>query len=930
VGELPTGTVTFLFTDLEGSTRLWEQHPAVMKGALARHDEILRGAVEAQGGHVVKTTGDGIHAVFGAAEDAIEAAVAAQRRLGAASWDATGPLRVRMGLHTGSAELRGRDYYGSALNRAARLMAVAHPGQVVCSQTTADLVHDSLPLSVGLRELGRHQLRDLARPENVYQLTHPELAVEFPPLRSVDAFPGNLPVQVTSLVGRGEEIAAIGRTLGEERLVTLTGVGGVGKTRLAVQSAAEVLPSYVDGAWFCELAAAGDPEAMVQVIAAALGVHPDSTVRLEVRVREWLGTRRLLLVLDNCEHLLGAASRFADQVLRACPHVRLLATSREPLDIAGERVMRVRSLMVPDPGVEPDPVSETDAMRLFAERAGSAEPDFRMTPGSRRAVAEVCRRLDGIPLAIELAAARVVSMSAEEILERLDERFRLLTGGRRTAVERHQTLRATVDWSYSLLKPEEQVVFDRLGVFPGSFDATAAEAVASGDGVEGWGVLDALTGLVHKSMATTISGEGVTRYQLLETMRQYAREHLDQAGDADRRRRAHAAYYSRFAERVADAFVTGRDTGLMWSRYQLELDNYRAAVTWALDSDTPGDSDLAIHIAARLAGAGPGPRRAAGLVSHAERLLERAQSSGSELQGAILAGMATDALYVRADKVAAENLARQALAHGAGVVSGWVAIYTVLSYCAMSDGDYPRALQAIADGRRAAAKVGMETAHSAAYFEALLAPVEAARGDLVAGRAHADEAVRQAREAQLPMRVAHALFVQARVCRFDDPEAAERALDEIIAMPATDTRMLLVGALGLRAELRAINGETNRAIQLLQEALDTCDEDTTVQAVIGIVAYAATIFADSGEPDTAAVLAGAAKAGPLAGLLVYFDPRERKHLDETIDGLCAILGRDIYETQVARGAAMPRDDLLRFLRDAVARALPRSPAAPVR
>jgi predicted ATPase/class 3 adenylate cyclase len=925
VSELPTGTVTFLFTDLESSTRLWEEHPDAMRDALARHDEILRDAVDAHRGRIVKGRGDGLHAVFATAEGAIEAAVEGQVALGAENWGETGPLRARMGLHTGVAEQRGGDYFGPVLNRAARLAAVAHPGQVLCSLATAELVRDSVAAPVALVELGRHQLRDLARPELVFQATHPELSVEFPPLRSVDAFPGNLPVQVTSLVGRGEEIAAVGRALAEARLVTLTGVGGVGKTRLAVQTAAEVVPSYVDGAWLCELAAAGDPDAMVQVIAAALGVHPDLAVPLNVRVREWLRARRALVVLDNCEHLLDAASRFADEILRGCLEVRLLATSREPLDIDGERVMRVRSLRLPDPATEFEDVTATDAVQLFVERASSAEPDFQVTPAVERTLAEICRRLDGIPLAIELAAARVVSMSPGEILERLDERFRLLTGGRRTAVERHQTLRATVDWSYSLLEPSEQLVFDRLGVFPSSFDVAAAGAVASGRGIEDWDVLDALNGLVHKSMVTTIPGADATRYQLLETMRQYAREHLDQGGDADRCRRAHAAHYAQFANEVSNAFATGEDVGAAWAKYQLELDNYRAAVTWALDSDTPGDSDLALYIAVRLAGAGPGPRRAAGLIAHAERLLERAESSSPELRGGILAGMAADALFVRGDKVAAQDLARRALADTpstVGVVSGSIVVYTVLSLCAASDGDYRRALELLADGRHATAHLGDETTHHAAYFESLIASMEAARGDLAAARAHATEAVRLARESELPIRLAQALTVFARVCSHDDPDAAERALDEVIVMPRVATSGMLVGAFSLRAQLRAMAGDSAGALAPLHEALLAWDDSTAIQSIHVTIESASAVFVDLGELQTAAVLAGAATAGPLAPAWAFsLSEQARTDLNRTIDRLRTAIGPDAYDIQAAHGAAMSRDDLLRFLRNSVEAAL---------
>jgi class 3 adenylate cyclase len=445
VTDLPSGTVTFLFTDLEGSTRLWQEQPEAMKAALARHDRLVRDAIESHGGYVVKTTGDGFHAAFGSARDALGAAVGAQLALATESWALIGPLRVRMGVHTGEAEYREGDYYGTALNRAARIMSAGHGGQVLVSRATVELVGDAVPEGTELIDVGEHRLRDLGRPEALFQVVHGDLPRRFPPLRSLDVCPGNLPLQFTSFVGREEEMARIAATLREARLVTLTGVGGVGKTRLALQVAAELVSEYRDGAWLCELASAAESDALVQVAAAALNVQPHPTLPLEERIGEAFQEREAMIVLDNCEHLLERASSFAGGLVRVCPGVRVIATSREPLDVDGERIVRVRSLPVPENN------TRSDATVLFVERARGVDSDFAVDETSEPAIAEICRRLDGIPLAIELAAARVVAMTPEEIAQLLDERFRLLTGGRRTAVERHQTLRATVDWSYSLL-----------------------------------------------------------------------------------------------------------------------------------------------------------------------------------------------------------------------------------------------------------------------------------------------------------------------------------------------------------------------------------------------------------------------------------------------------------------------------------------------
>jgi len=492
-----------LFTDLERSTRLWQEYPEAMKPALARHDEIVRAAVESHGGYVVKLTGDGVHAAFPDAASAVLSARDLQIGLAHEAWSETGQLRVRTGIHTGPAELRDGDYYGTAVNRAARLMSIAHGGQVVVSLTTEELLRDAMPAQCELVDLGEHRLRDLQRAERVFQLRASGLDTEFPPLRTMDAFAGNLPTQLTSFVGREDELARIVEALGSSRLVTLTGVGGVGKTRLATQAAAELLPDFPDGAWLVELAAAADADTMFQVAATTLGAVQSPGASLEQSVIEWMRSKSSLVILDNCEHLLDASSRLAEELLRGCPQLRLIATSREGLSVAGEQVWPLRSL------------DKSDAERLFSERAQSVDPTWTADEGGG-AVSEICVRLDGIPLAIELAAARVRGMSAAEIAGLLDERFRLLTGGRRTAVERQQTLRATVDWSYSLLDERERLVFDRLGVFAGTFDAAAASAVAEGDGIEAWDVRDALTGLVARSMVNTEPSHGEsTRYSML-------------------------------------------------------------------------------------------------------------------------------------------------------------------------------------------------------------------------------------------------------------------------------------------------------------------------------------------------------------------------------------------------------------------------------
>jgi predicted ATPase/class 3 adenylate cyclase len=578
MAELPSGTVTFLFTDLEGSTRLWEEEPAAMRHALERHDSILREEIDSRRGHIVKTTGDGVHAAFETAADAVAAAVAMQLALGRESWPVTGPLMVRMGIHTGEADLRDGDYYGTALNRAARLMSIAHGGQIVVSLATSELVRDT---GVQLIDLGDHRLRDLGHPEHVYQVSHPELPPSFPALQSIGNLPSNLPLQTTSFVGREDDMAQVSEALLNTRLVTLTGVGGVGKTRLAVQVAAEVLPRYRDGAWLCELGPLRDEEGLADLVAGALAIGPRPGLSTMDTIVERLRTKQLLLVLDNCEHLISAASTFTDALLGACPDIRVLATSREGLGVRGEHQITVRSL---------DPVVESP--QLFLDRAHHTGARIDLDPLTVEAVTQICRRLDGIPLALELAAARTRMMTPPEIAARLDERFRLLTGGSRTAVERHQTLRQAVDWSYDLLSSREQKMLNRLGVFVGGFTLDAAESVIKDDEFANYEVFDGVASLVDKSLVIADRSSGETRYRLLETIRQYALERLDADGTADETRRRHAAWFVEFVEYTRGAMIGPHE--LEWhSRVDRETENIRAAVTWAVEHD---ETDIALRL----------------------------------------------------------------------------------------------------------------------------------------------------------------------------------------------------------------------------------------------------------------------------------------------------------------------------------------------
>jgi predicted ATPase/class 3 adenylate cyclase len=919
MAELPSGTVTFLFTDLEGSTRLWEEHPEAMQPALARHDEILRGHVEAHGGAVVKTTGDGLHAAFATAEDAVAAAVAMQVDLATGDFETVGVLRVRMGLHTGAADLRDGDYYGSAVNRAARIMSAAHGGQIAVSHATEELLGESLPDGFEFVDLGEHRLRDLSRAERVFQLCAPALAREFPPLRSLDSFPGNLPLQLTSFVGREQDLHEIAKTFDTTRLVTLTGVGGVGKTRLAMQVAAEVLPRFPDGAWFCELAAASDDEAMAQVVATTLGVNPRAGVTLSGSVIEFLGGKRLLLVLDNCEHLLSAAARLAEGILRGCPEVCVLATSREGLGTEGERNWSLRSLAVPDSSDATGVIEATDAVRLFVERATDAHADFVLDASGATSVAEICRRLDGIPLAIELAAARTVAMSPREIAARLDERFRLLTGGRRTAVERHQTLRATVDWSYSMLDERVQIVFDRLGVFAGSFDADAAEAIAAGDGIESWDVLDAVTDLVAKSMVVTERSADGTRYQLLETMRAYARERLDADAEGDRWRRAHAEYYAGFAGQAGPGMVSADE--FVWRpRVREELDNLRAAVNWSLDSGTEGDSQYAIRIIAALAYLA-NQDRPSGVGAWAERAIDVAEVAEPAFRAPILAAAAESARG-RGETEVAHGLAVEALRDGIPAESPeTVLAYVVLSVTDATLGNPELAYEDSRAGIAAAeASVGSDT-FATPVMQCVATIWATFLGDADGALRLAESSLQTARRVGNPTLLTVALYSFGGLLELDDPSRAAECFDEVITLvDAGAATTVYSPALGASAVLCARAGDPEVALQRLRLGIDRSHYEADIGFLVGAVVSATIVFESLGSRLIAACLAGVATLGPYAPFNIGIAAL-RVGLPDVIVRLRTELGTPAFEAAAARGAEMTPDEIHAFVMASIDEAL---------
>ena len=882
MAELPEGTVTFLFTDLEGSTRLWEEHPDSMRDALARHDTLLRASVEAHGGHVVKSTGDGMHAVFATAHDALAAASDAQLVLAGCEWGATGPLRVRMGVHTGEAESRDGDYFGTAPNRAARLMAIAHGGQILVSNVTRELVGDVVTADVQLIDLGEHRLRDLSRPERVFQLVVGGVYQSFPPLRSIDVMPTNLPVQLTSFVGRTSELKAVAELSTGHRIVTLTGVGGVGKTRLALQVAAESLERFRDGAWIVELSSV-EATRVVAVIAAVLDVEVRSGWTLEASLVDVLQSRSLLLVLDNCEHLLSEVRRVVEVILREAPGVSLLVTSREGLRVAGEQLFSVPSL------------SEDAAIELFTERASTVDSMFWLSEDDRVAVAGVCQRLDGIPLAIELAAARVSMFSVPELAHRLDQRFRLLTGGR-GAVERHQTLRAAVDWSYDLLTPVERMAFARLSVFAGGCTMEAAEAVVADDDIPVEEVLDLLSGLVDKSLVIADHTRSVTRYDMLETVRQYAHEHLVDSGEAEVVRRRLAQWYVEFA-RAAGRGLYSADEEQWLERLRVEIDNLEVAVGWAVNAD---ETDVAMRIGGSFPRQGSA-RPLLGTAFLAEQAINVTGADRHSLRARVLAE-AGWAKAMRGDAAMAVTMFEEAIeAQRAGArFSAAAFIYLSVVHGWHRRGEFAAAYELAKEGLEMAeaagdvmGAIGLRVSLAA---EATMSERDAEGFDL------AERALADAQRIGQPTLIAAALYIKALALARPDPQWAISLLHEALnILRRLENESERIPALGLLAALEGRYGEARQSLEAIREQMTA----STVSGyfIASNLYIGIQVFNRVGRPDLVAQCDGYCQRVKVEARTLYLDYHE-----ESVREARAKLGDQAFERHFAIGAATPTDD----------------------
>ena len=593
----PTGTVTFLFTDIEGSTRLLQELGDEWGNVLQDQRRLMRAALAANSGIELGTEGDSFFVVFASAEDAVQAVVSAQQSLAAHSWAGGKPVRVRMGLHTGEGRIVADGYVGLDVHRAARIASSGHGGQVVISESVHSLVEKALPTGVTIRDLGDHRLKDLPRPEHLYQLDIEGLLTEFPALKTLDVRKNNLPLQLTTFLGRGTELEELRALLAGGRLVTLVGTGGIGKTRLAIELASQVLEEYAH-VWLAELAPVSNPDLVAQTLMTAIDVREQAGRTATEALIDYFGSKSALVVLDNCEHLIEPCAVLAESLLQACPKLKVIATSREALGVAGEAIWRVPSLAMPDPERLPalEQIAESTAVALFVDRARTASPSFQLTKENAPLVVQVCQRLDGIPLAIELAASRLSLLSLPQMLTRLNDRFRLLTGGRRTALPRQQTLRAAIDWSFELLAEPERTLLRRASVFAGGFNLELAEEICGWEPLDPLDVLDLLATLVSKSLVIADERDGAPRYRLLETIREYAAERARAAEEERTLQERHRTRFLAIAEE-AERELHGPDQLRWFDRVDTEIANFRAAFDCCLAN---ADAQAALRIAAGL------------------------------------------------------------------------------------------------------------------------------------------------------------------------------------------------------------------------------------------------------------------------------------------------------------------------------------------
>ena len=905
VANPPTGTVTFLFTDIEDSTRLWEQNPKAMQEALARHDEILRRVTEEQEGYVFKTVGDAFCCAFATAPDALEAALDAQRALREEEQGGTTRLRVRMALHTGAADERDGDYFGPPLNRVARLLSAAHGGQVLLSLPIQELVRDQLPSEVGLRDLGEKHLKDLFRPERVFQLLAPDLPSQFPPLRTLDAHGNNLPVQPTPLVGREREVAQVCERLlsPEVRLLTLTGPGGTGKTRVGLQAAADLLEEFEDGVFFVTLATLTDPALVAPTLTQALGVAESGEKQPEAALREFVRDRELLILMDNFEQVLEATP-LLEELLAAAPRLKVLATSRAALRLYGEHEFPVPPLELPDPthAQPPERLTQYEAVRLFVERARAVKPDFSVTNENAPAVAEICVRLDGLPLAIELAAARTRLLPPRAMLAKLGSRLKLLTGGARNLPERQRTLRGAIEWSYELLTPEERTLFARLSVFAGGRTLEAIETVCDPEGE--LDTLDGLGSLLEKSLLRQEEGpSGEPRFVMLETIHEYAREKLGESGEDEEFRRRHAEHFLALAEE-AEPELKGAQQLEWLDRLEEEYDNLRAALAWSFGA---GEVEEGL----RIAGALTRFWHVRGHLSEGRRWLEEGLAKAGDgvapsarAKALVGLGVAVDVQegdYEKAAPLYEEGLALfRELGDREGIAN---CLWNLGIMVGMIGGDHGRGEALLEESLGIYRKLGDE--HGIASLLNALAMVASAQGDFARAATLYEDALTLSREAGDASGVARGLGnMSYAVLLLGDHERVTALAEEALAMSREQGNTLFtfvaLGNLGLACRER---GDHERAAASLVEALTIGLEIGEKLGVVESLEMMAGLAGILKEDQRAGRLWGAAQAWREATGAHLADAERALH-EPRLTAARSRLGDALWEEALAEGRAM--------------------------
>jgi predicted ATPase/class 3 adenylate cyclase len=903
----PTGTVTFLFTDIEGSTRLWEDDPDSMAEAVSIHDRLVRQTIAAHDGYIFSTGGDSFCAAFSQPEEGLAAAIGSQLELGHHEWPTPIPIRVRMALHSGTAAERDGDYFGSVPNRCARILAVGNGGQILLSEVTHSMVKEQPPAQISFRDMGDHRLRDLAESERVFAVVHPDFASPIQALRSLSVLPNNLPAQLTSFVGRDQELEEASKLLRGTRLLTIAGVGGSGKTRLSLQMAVEALDHYRDGVWLIELASVAEPEGVLRAVASSLGVRELAEQALEETLISHLRPRQLLLVLDNCEHIIDAAARLAQRLLAAAPELSILATSREMLGVPGEVPYQLRSMSVPDSDVPFGAMRHFDSVRLFAARGEAVRAGFRVSEANAASVVQLCRRLDGMPLAIELAAARLRVLAPEQIAARLDDRFRLLTGGSRTVLPRQQTLQATIDWSYDLLDVREKLLFERLSAFQGGFTLEAAEAVCAGGAIAPDDVLDLVSHLVDKSLLTAAEvGDGI-RYRLLETLRQYGRDRLALRGETDEVRKRHALYFRQMAE-DALPHLRGPEEITWLDRLETDHDNTRQALRWAIDAN---EVDLAQGLAGTL-------YRFWLIRSHVDEgrtwldQVVAMEGGNSESRSRALLGAGTLAL-THNDHVPARRHLEEALAglRAAGDSRLIAAAMHNLAQAFLGMADYAAASDLIEEELRLAEEYG--DLHSAAFALMSLGELDLARGDLTQGSERLARAVQAARATGSVEMLGNTLTTAlTSLLSVDDVDSAERYARELDALgrnPNSPGRHLVANGMIL-----ARRGDVDNGLAMMESGISNFRTIRGYERLAGVLRGAfdewAGLELSRGAAERAATLLGGAEQLVRGAQRL---PHEQAAFDRRCLAARSALTPAIYEGAFARGMVFSFDELLDFL-----------------